>query len=76
MVDKNRVEGSGDQFKGNVKEAAGNLTGDEKLKREGQADQAGGKIKNAVGGAADSVRDAASDAKHAIDRKTDGNPNT
>jgi uncharacterized protein YjbJ (UPF0337 family) len=52
----------------------GNLTGDQKLKAEGHADQTGGKIKNAVGGAA--VKDAASDAKHAVDRKTDGNPNT
>lgn len=75
-MDKNRVEGSGDQLKGNLKEGAGHLTGDEKLKREGQADQAGGKIKNAVGGAVDAVKDAASDAKHAVDRKTDGNPNT
>ncbi len=65
MVDKNRVEGAGDQAKGNLKEAAGKLTGDEKLKREGQADQAGGKVKNAVGGIADTIRD-----------KTDGNPRT
>jgi len=75
-MDKNRVEGSGDQLKGNIKEGVGHLTGDEKLKREGQADQVGGKVKNAVGGAVDSVKDAASDAKHAVDRKTDGNPNT
>jgi uncharacterized protein YjbJ (UPF0337 family) len=73
-MDKNRVEGSGDQLKGNIKEGVGNLTGDQKLKAEGHADQTGGKIKNAVGGAA--VKDAASDAKHAVDRKTDGNPNT
>ena len=75
-MDKNRVEGSGDQLKGNIKEGVGNLTGDQKLKAEGQGDQAGGKIKNAVGGAVDAVKDAASDAKHAVDRKTDGNPNT
>jgi uncharacterized protein YjbJ (UPF0337 family) len=75
-MDKNRVEGSGDQLKGNIKEGVGHLTGDEKLKHEGKADQVGGKVKNAVGGAVDSVKDAASDAKHAVDRKTDGNPNT
>jgi uncharacterized protein YjbJ (UPF0337 family) len=75
-MDKNRVEGSGDQLKGNIKEGVGNLTGDQKLKAEGHADQTGGKIKNAVGGAVDSVKDAASNAKHAVDRKTDGNPNT
>ena len=75
-MDKNRVEGSGDQLKGNLKEGVGNLTGDEKLKAEGHADQAGGKIKNAVGGAADAVKDAAGGAKRAMDRKTDGDPNT
>lgn len=56
MVDKNRIEGSGDQAKGNLKEAAGKVTGDEKLKNEGRADQAGGKIKSAVGGAADALK--------------------
>jgi len=76
MVDKNRVEGSGDQAKGNLKEGLGHLTGDEKLKNEGRGDQAGGKIKNAVGRAADAVKDAAGDAKHAIDRKNDGDRNT
>lgn len=75
-MDKNRVTGSGDQAKGNLKEAAGNLTGDEKLKAEGRADQAGGKIKNAIGGAVDAVKDAAGDAKNAVGRKTDGDPRT
>lgn len=75
-MDKNRVEGAGDQAKGNLKQAAGHVTGDEKLKAEGKADVAGGKIKNAVGGAVDAVKDAASDAKNAVNRKTDGNPST
>ena len=34
--------GKGDDVKGRVKEAAGALLGDKKLKREGQADQAAG----------------------------------
>ena len=75
-MDKNRIEGSGDQAKGNLKEGVGHLTGDEKLKAEGRADQAGGKVKNAVGGAVDAVKDVAGDAKGAVDRKTDGNPST
>jgi uncharacterized protein YjbJ (UPF0337 family) len=58
MVDEKRVEGAGDKAKGNLKEAAGNLTGDDKLKAEGQADQAEGKVKSAVGGAKDAIRDA------------------
>lgn len=40
--------------KGNLKEAAGDLTGDKDLKREGQADQASSKVKDGV----DKVKDA------------------
>ena len=39
------ASGKADQVKGRVKEAAGALTDDKKLKREGKADQAVGKIK-------------------------------
>lgn len=42
-----------DKTKGRVKEAAGDLTGDEDLQREGKADQASGKIKGAI----DDVKD-------------------
>lgn len=56
MVDKNRMTGAGDKAKGNVKLAAGKITGDEKLKAEGRADKAGGKVKSAVGGAADAIK--------------------
>ncbi len=58
MVDENRVEGAWDKVKGAVKEGAGNLTGDEKMKAEGQADKAKGHAESAVGGAKDTVRDA------------------
>jgi uncharacterized protein YjbJ (UPF0337 family) len=40
--------GTTDKVKGRVKEAAGALTDDEKLKNEGKADQAIGKAKNAA----------------------------
>lgn len=59
MVDKNRVEGALDKAKGAVKEAVGNLTGDEKMKAEGKADKAKGAVESAVGGAKDTVRDVA-----------------
>ena len=36
------ASGKSDQVKGRVEEAAGVLTGDEKLKRKGKADQVGG----------------------------------
>ena len=42
---------------GKVKEATGDVTGDEKLKAEGKADQVEGKVQNAVGGMKDTLRD-------------------
>ena len=56
MVDNDRVEGSAKNLGGKIKEAAGKVTGDEKLKREGQADQVAGKVQNAVGGVKDALR--------------------
>ncbi len=55
-VDKDRVEGSMEKMKGKLKEGAGKLTADEKLKNEGRADQAKGKVQNTVGGIKDAVR--------------------
>ena len=57
-MDKDRIEGSATQAKGAVKEAAGKVTGDAKLKAEGAADKAAGKVQNAVGGLKDSLKDA------------------
>ena len=50
-------DGSADDAKGRVKEAAGSLTDDKSLKNEGKVDQATGKVKDAVGDAADKVKD-------------------
>lgn len=57
MPDHDRVEGAAKNIGGNIKEAAGKLVGDEKLKAEGRADQAEGKVQNAVGGVKDALRD-------------------
>ena len=57
-MDKDRIAGAGHQAKGAVKEAAGKVTGDTKLKGEGAAEKAAGKVQNAVGGAKDAVRQA------------------
>jgi uncharacterized protein YjbJ (UPF0337 family) len=46
-----------DDAKGRVKEAAGDLTGDQDLKNEGKVDKATGKVKDTVGDAADKVKD-------------------
>lgn len=51
-------DGAKDDVKGRVKEAAGALTDDEKLRNEGRLDQAVGKVKDKVGEAIDKVRDA------------------
>lgn len=45
------------EFKGRVKEAAGDLTDDKDLKREGQADKAGGKLKDKIDDAVDKVKE-------------------
>ena len=57
MVDRDRVEGAAKNLGGKIKEAAGKVTGDEKLKREGQADQVVGKVQNTGGGLKDKVRE-------------------
>jgi uncharacterized protein YjbJ (UPF0337 family) len=50
-------DGTMDDAKGRVKEAAGDLTNDDSLKNEGKVDRATGGVKDAVGGAADKVKD-------------------
>ena len=52
------TEHKGEEFKGRVKEAAGDLTGDKDLQREGKVDQGSAKVKDKVGDAADKVKDA------------------
>ncbi|HSC18780.1 MAG TPA: CsbD family protein [Rhizomicrobium sp.] len=56
-MDRDRIKGMGDQAKGNLKEAAGKVSGDSKLQAEGKMDRAKGKMENAVGGLKDSLRD-------------------
>jgi uncharacterized protein YjbJ (UPF0337 family) len=58
--DRLMASGKSDELKGRVKEAAGALTGDKKLKREGKADQAVGKIKQKVEKVIDKVKEALS----------------
>ena len=47
-----------DEVKGKTKKAAGELTGDDDLKREGKVDRAEGGVKGAVDKAGDKVKDA------------------
>ena len=55
-MDKDRINGSADQAKGAVKEAAGKVLGDKKLENEGKTDKVVGKVQSAVGGLKDTVR--------------------
>jgi len=52
------AEGKFDEVKGRAKEAVGDATDDDDLKREGKADKAAGKVKQKVSGAVDKVKDA------------------
>lgn len=58
-MDNDRIAGSAKQAGGAIKEAAGKVTGDAKLKAEGAADRTTGKVQNAVGGAKDALHDIA-----------------
>ena len=50
-------DGTFDDGKGRVKEAAGDLTGDKDLQREGKIDQGKAEVKDKVGDAADKIGD-------------------
>ena len=50
-------DGTIDDAKGRVKEAAGDVTDDQSLKNEGKVDRASGTVKDKVGDAADKVKD-------------------
>ena len=57
-MDKDRIEGSATQAKGSIKEAAGKMTGDERMEAEGAAEKAVGKAQKGVGNMKDAARDA------------------
>ena len=56
-------EGTIDNAKGKVKEAAGDLTDDEDMKREGKVDQASGNVKNKLGDLKETAEDAVDTVK-------------
>ncbi|MBJ3784388.1 CsbD family protein [Devosia sediminis] len=55
---KDEAKGVGKQVKGALKDAAGGLTGNERLQAEGKADKATGKVQQKVGEVKDKARDA------------------
>lgn len=50
------ASGKSDEAKGRVREAAGTLTDDKRLKRKGKVDQAAGKLKQKVEKVIDKVK--------------------
>jgi uncharacterized protein YjbJ (UPF0337 family) len=52
------MSGKTDVVKGRIKEAAGDLTGNDKLRAAGKTDEAVGKTKQAIQKAADAVKTA------------------
>ncbi|MBV8663040.1 MAG: CsbD family protein [Hyphomicrobiales bacterium] len=57
-MEKEHVKGAADKAKGAVKDAAGKLMGDDKLRAEGKLDKAKGGAKQAAGDAKDAMKDA------------------
>jgi uncharacterized protein YjbJ (UPF0337 family) len=56
-----------DKVKGHAKEAVGELTDDDRLRREGKLDRAGGAVKGAAEHAKDKVEDGVDDVKRRLD---------
>jgi uncharacterized protein YjbJ (UPF0337 family) len=50
-------DGTTDDAKGRVKEAAGDLTDNQDLKNEGKVDKATGTVKDKVGDVSDAIKD-------------------
>lgn len=55
---KDQVEGAAKDAKGSIKEAAGKVTGDERLQAEGVADRTAGKVQKGVGNLKEAARNA------------------
>jgi uncharacterized protein YjbJ (UPF0337 family) len=51
------AEGEADELKGRAKQAAGDLTDNDDLKREGKVDEKGGKVKQAAENAKDKIEE-------------------
>jgi uncharacterized protein YjbJ (UPF0337 family) len=62
-MDKEHIKGAADKAKGAVKEAAGKVTGSDKLVAEGKVDKAKGAAREAVGDVKDAARKAVDSTK-------------
>lgn len=55
---KDEAQGAGKQAMGNIKDAVGDATGNDRMKAEGKADKAEGKVQQKAGELKDAARDA------------------
>lgn len=55
-MNKDQVKGRAKEVKGNIKEAAGKMVGNDKLKVEGRVDKAAGKAQGNYGDLKDAVK--------------------
>jgi uncharacterized protein YjbJ (UPF0337 family) len=58
-----------DDLKGRAKEAVGDLTDNDDLKREGKTDRAGGKVKDAIDKVEEKAKELVDDVKDKVHRK-------
>jgi uncharacterized protein YjbJ (UPF0337 family) len=65
-MNKDELNGKGDQIKGKAKQAWGDITSDEKLHDEGVADETSGKLEEGFGKARRKVGDALHDVAKKI----------
>jgi uncharacterized protein YjbJ (UPF0337 family) len=57
-MDREHAKGAGDKAKGVIKDTAGKVTGDDKLRAEGKMDKAKGDLHKAAGDVKDAFRKA------------------
>jgi uncharacterized protein YjbJ (UPF0337 family) len=57
-MNKDQVTGRAEEAKGKIKEAAGKIVGNDKLKAEGKVDQLTGKVKASYGDAKEKIKNA------------------
>ena len=67
-MNRDELEGKGDQLKGKVKQAAGDLTDNDRLHDEGVADEASGDVQEGLGKARRKVGEAVEDLGNKLKR--------
>lgn len=65
-MNKDQIEGAFSETKGNIKEAAGGLTGDRQTEASGKIDEMTGRAQHAWGDARETIEDAVADATETL----------